>query len=69
MPSYAWLSSPSRRRTDSQIKAAKSSSQKAIEDSYERLMNPSIQTEVRQELKDRSDQEAIKVFRENLGAH
>ncbi len=39
---------------------------KAIEDSYERLLNPSIQTEVRLELKDRSDEEAIKVFRENL---
>lgn len=38
----------------------------AIEDSYERLLNPSIQTEVRLELKDRSDDEAIKVFRENL---
>ena len=40
--------------------------EQAIEDSYERLMNPSIQTEVRLELKDRSDEEAIKVFRENL---
>ncbi|MFN7996606.1 MAG: Tex family protein [Bryobacteraceae bacterium] len=38
----------------------------AIEDSYERLLNPSIQTEVRLELKDRSDTEAIRVFRENL---
>ena len=40
--------------------------EQAIEDSYDRLMNPSIQTEVRLELKDRSDEEAIKVFRENL---
>ena len=40
--------------------------EQAIEDSYERLLNPSIQTEVRLELKDRSDEEAIKVFRENL---
>ncbi len=40
--------------------------QDAVEDSYERLLNPSIQTEVRLELKDRSDEEAIKVFRENL---
>jgi uncharacterized protein len=40
--------------------------EQAIEDSYERLMNPSIQTEVRLELKNRSDEEAIKVFRENL---
>lgn len=38
----------------------------AAEDSYQRLLNPSIQTEVRLELKDRSDEEAIKVFRENL---
>src|SRR5262249_16037013 len=40
--------------------------EEAIGDSYERLLNPSIQTEVRLELKDRSDEEAIKVFRENL---
>ena len=40
--------------------------ERAVEDSYERLLNPSIQTEVRLELKDRSDEEAIKVFRENL---
>ena len=38
----------------------------AIEDGYDRLLNPSIQTEVRLELKDRSDEEAIKVFRDNL---
>jgi uncharacterized protein len=40
--------------------------EQAAEDSYERLINPSIQTEIRLELKDRSDEEAIKVFRENL---
>jgi protein Tex len=40
--------------------------EEAIGDSYNRLLNPSIQTEVRLELKDRSDEEAIKVFRENL---
>ena len=40
--------------------------EEAVEDSYDRLLNPSIQTEVRLELKDRSDEEAIKVFRENL---
>jgi uncharacterized protein len=38
----------------------------AAEDAYQRLINPSIQTEVRLELKDRSDEEAIKVFRDNL---
>ena len=31
----------------------------AVEDAYDRLLNPSIQTEVRLELKDRSDEEAI----------
>ncbi len=41
--------------------------EQAIEDSYRRLLNPAIQTEVRLELKDRSDEEAIRVFRENLG--
>jgi uncharacterized protein len=40
--------------------------EQAIEDAYERLLNPSIQTEVRLELKDRSDEEAIRVFRENI---
>jgi uncharacterized protein len=40
--------------------------EQAIADSYERLLNPSIQTEVRLELKDRSDDEAIRVFRDNL---
>jgi uncharacterized protein len=38
----------------------------AVEDSYARLLNPSIQTEVRLELKDRSDEEAIRVFGQNL---
>jgi uncharacterized protein len=38
----------------------------AIEDSWKRLLNTSIQTEVRLELKHRADMEAIKVFRENL---
>ena len=38
----------------------------AIEDSWDRLLNPSLQTEVRLELKERSDEEAIRVFRENV---
>jgi protein Tex len=38
----------------------------AIEDSWNRLLNSSIQGEVRLELKKRSDAEAIGVFRENL---
>ncbi len=38
----------------------------AIEDSWQRLLNSSIQTEVRLELKKRADTEAIQVFRANL---
>ena len=41
--------------------------EKAAEDAWKRLLNNSIQTDVRLELKDRSDTEAIRVFRENLG--
>ena len=40
--------------------------ERAIEDAYRRLLNNSIQGEIRMELKQRSDTEAIKVFRENL---
>ena len=38
----------------------------AVEDAWRRLLNLSIQTEVRLEPKERSDAEAIRVFRENL---
>jgi protein Tex len=38
----------------------------AIEDAYTRLLNTSIQGELRFELKQRSDADAISVFRENL---
>jgi protein Tex len=38
----------------------------AVEDSWKRLLNSSIQAEIRLELKQRSDAEAIQVFRENL---
>ena len=38
----------------------------AIEDAWKRLLNSSIQGEIRLELKKRSDAEAIKVFRDNL---
>jgi uncharacterized protein len=38
----------------------------AIEDCYKRLLDSSLQTEIRLELKQRSDAEAIKVFRDNL---
>jgi protein Tex len=40
--------------------------EKASEDCWKRLLNTSIQTDVRLELKDRADTEAIRVFRENL---
>jgi uncharacterized protein len=40
--------------------------QLAIDDCWKRLLNTSIQTDIRMELKRRSDEEAIKVFRENL---
>jgi protein Tex len=38
----------------------------AIEDAWKRLLNSSIQAEIRLELKKRSDTEAIQVFRDNL---
>jgi uncharacterized protein len=40
--------------------------EKAAEDAWKRLLNSSIQTDVRLELKERADTEAIRVFRENL---
>jgi uncharacterized protein len=38
----------------------------AMEDSYKRLLGPSLENELRNTLKDRADQEAIKVFAANL---
>jgi protein Tex len=38
----------------------------AMEDSYERLLAPSIETDIRQEIKKRADTEAIRVFAQNL---
>jgi uncharacterized protein len=38
----------------------------AIDDAWKRLLNSSIQAEIRLELKQRSDTEAIRVFRDNL---
>ncbi len=38
----------------------------AIEDSYKRLISPSIETEIRVNLKMRSDESAVNVFAENL---
>ena len=40
--------------------------EQAIEDSWQRLLDSSIQAEVRLEVKERSDGEAIQVFRDNL---
>lgn len=40
--------------------------EQAIDDAWKRLLNASIQGEIRLELKRRSDTEAIKVFRDNL---
>lgn len=38
----------------------------AIKDSYKRLIFPSLETEIRAKIKEKADQEAIKVFAENL---
>jgi uncharacterized protein len=38
----------------------------ALEDAYERLLQPSIETEFRNSSKEKADEEAIKVFAENL---
>ncbi len=40
--------------------------QLALEDGYKRLLAPSMETEIRQEAKKRADEEAIRVFAENL---
>jgi uncharacterized protein len=40
--------------------------QLALEDGYKRLLAPSMETEMRQEAKKRADEEAIRVFAENL---
>jgi len=39
---------------------------KAVKDAYKRLIQPSIETEIRQILKEKADLEAIRVFGENL---
>lgn len=40
--------------------------QEAIDDSYRRLIKPSIEREIRAELKDKAEDQAIKIFAENL---
>jgi len=51
------------------IKGSNSSSElvrRAVKDSAKRLLYPSMETEMRQWIKERADQEAIRVFAENL---
>ena len=38
----------------------------AVEDSYKRLLSPSMETEIRHEAKERADEVAIRVFAQNL---
>jgi uncharacterized protein len=38
----------------------------AVKDSYKRLLQPGIETEFRNSSKEKADQEAIRVFAENL---
>ncbi len=40
--------------------------EEAVKDSYKRLLQPSIETEYRQMVKEKADKEAIRVFAENL---
>jgi protein Tex len=39
---------------------------KAVKDAYKRLLEPSIESEIREELKQKADEEAIHVFAQNL---
>lgn len=41
----------------------------AMEDSYNRLLAPSIETDVRHKIKERADVEALKVFTQNMREH
>ena len=50
-----------KRKTDASLQVSW-----AVEDSYKRLLAPSMETEIRKQLKERADMEAIKVFAENL---
>ena len=44
----------------------RTASAEAVQDSYKRLLKPSIETEFATQSKERADEEAIKVFAENL---
>ncbi|HMY84177.1 MAG: RNA-binding transcriptional accessory protein [Saprospiraceae bacterium] len=46
--------------------SAASQVEKAIDDAYKRLIQPSLETEFRNELKEKADKEAIDVFAQNL---
>jgi len=46
--------------------AASSILREIVRDSYDRLLLPATETEIRRELRERAEQEAIKVFAENL---
>ncbi|HOW30953.1 MAG TPA: Tex-like N-terminal domain-containing protein, partial [Bacteroidales bacterium] len=46
--------------------AAAAQVEMAVKDSYKRLLQPSMETEFRQAAKEKADQEAIRVFAENL---
>ena len=41
----------------------------ALEDSYNRLLAPSIETDVRHKIKEQADAEALKVFARNMREH
>ncbi len=40
--------------------------QETIEDSYKRLIQPAIEREIRKELSEKADEQAIHIFSENL---
>lgn len=46
--------------------AIKTELQEVVKDAFTRLLKPSIETEIRNELKEKADESAIKVFAENL---
>jgi protein Tex len=60
------LSYLSRKWVRAQHSPAASSVIEAIEDSYKRLIQPSIEREIRSELNDKGEEQAIHIFSENL---
>lgn len=53
-------------RRDGSARAAADQVELAVHDSYRRLLAPSLETEIRNEAKDRADEIAIRVFADNL---